>query len=164
MSDAKLPKPVDFDQLYPGRFLKSGEFLGKKFTLTITDVELEELEDDKKGTKVRGIISFKETPKQLCLNRTNGEYLKAMFGRNIQEWRGKRVTLWPTTTTFGRERDKPCIRIWGSPDIARDLEVTIKLPKKGATIETMHKVGGDGRNEPQQKPAANEPPEPGSNG
>ena len=34
---------MDYDLLYPGRFLKSGEFEGKDRTLTITAVRVEEL-------------------------------------------------------------------------------------------------------------------------
>ena len=92
MSESKsLPKPVDWDQLYPGRFLKAGEFLGRKVTLTIADVELDELEGDK-GKKVKGVISFRETARQLCLNRTNGICIKAMFGRKLADWTGCRVS------------------------------------------------------------------------
>ena len=41
-----IKKPSVFDQLYPGRFIKAGELLGKKVTLTIADVNLEELVGD----------------------------------------------------------------------------------------------------------------------
>ena len=135
MSENKaLPHPVDWDQLYPGRFLKAGEFLGRKVTLTISDVELDELEGDK-GKKVKGVVSFKETTRQLCLNRTNGICLKAMFGRKLAEWAGKRVTLFP-----GNWNGEECIRVWGSPDIAKDEEIVIELPRKKPTRMTMHKT------------------------
>ena len=42
MDQKTLPKPVDWDELYPGRFLKAGEFKGKKPTLTIAAVNIEE--------------------------------------------------------------------------------------------------------------------------
>lgn len=129
-----LAKPVDFDQLYPARFLKAGELLGKKVTLTINSVDLEELEGDT-GKKIKGIISFKETSKQLALNKTNGICLRAMFGRKVPDWEGHRVTLYP-----GQWNGEDCIRIFGSPDIAKDEEVTITLPRKKPTKMTMHKV------------------------
>lgn len=138
MSEAKaLPRPVDWDQLYPGRFLKAGEFLGRKVTLTITDVELDELESDK-GKKVKGVMSFRETTRQLCLNRTNGICLKAMFGRKLADWSGKRVTLFP-----GNWNGEECIRVWGSPDLAKDEEITIELPRKKPTRMVMHKFVKD---------------------
>lgn len=133
-----LKKPVDWDELYPGRFLKAGELQGKKVTLTITSIDLHELEGDD-GKKVKGVISFKETPKQVALNKTNGICLRAMFGRKLVDWEGKRVTLFQ-----GTWNGEDCLRIWGSPDIARDEEIVIQLPRKKPTKMVMHRVGATG--------------------
>lgn len=127
-------KPTDWDQLFPGRFMKAGEFKGKKPTLTIAAVELDELEGTK-GKQIKGIISFKETEKALALNRTNGVCLKGMFGRSVQEWIGKRVTLFAD-----QWNGEDCIRVWGSPDIPEDKELVIELPRKRPIKKTMHKV------------------------
>lgn len=131
-----FPKPVDWDELYPGRFIKAGEFKGKKPTLTMTDVKIDELIGDK-GPQIKGVISFKESEKQWALNKTNGICLKEMFGRKVQEWVGKRVTLFAAMWD-GEE----CIRVWGSPDIPEDREVTISLPRKRPFAMTMHRVTG----------------------
>lgn len=130
-----FPKPLDWDELYPGRFIKAGEFKGKKPTLTITDVKIDELIGDK-GPQIKGVISFKETEKQWALNKTNGICLKEMFGRKVQEWVGKRVTLFAAMWD-GEE----CIRIWGSPEIPQDRDVTVSLPRKRPFSMIMHKVG-----------------------
>lgn len=132
---AQLKKPVDWDELYPGRFIKAGELHGKKVTLTITSVDLDELEGEQ-GKKVKGIISFKETPKQLPLNKTNGICLKAMFGRKLSDWENKRITIF-TDKWNGED----AVRMWGSPDIAQNAEVVIQLPRKKPTKMTMHKMG-----------------------
>jgi len=124
MNQSAMPKPVDWDQLYPGRFMKAGELLGKQVTLTIKSVDLDELEGDK-GKKVKGIVSFNETPKQLALNRTNGTCLREMFGRAVQEWIGKKVTIHP-----GEWNGEPCIRVYGSPDIASDMQIEVALPRR----------------------------------
>jgi hypothetical protein len=136
MNDAAkvFPKPIDFDELYPGRFLKAGEFKGKKPTLTIAAVQLDELEG-LTGKKVKGCVSFERTEKQLVLNKTNGICLKAMFGRKPQEWVGHKVTLFAGTWNA-----EECIRVWGSPEIEADLEVKIELPRKRPFNMTMHKV------------------------
>lgn len=130
-----FPKPVDWDELYPNRFLKAGEFKGKKVTLTITEVRIEELEGDK-GKQIKGIVSFKETPKRLALNKTNGILLREMFGRVLSDWTGKRVALFPDTWDGDL-----CIRVWGSPDIEADIEVTVALPRKRPFTKTMKKTG-----------------------
>lgn len=130
-------KPVDYDELYPGRFLKAGS-LGdlEKKPLTIADVDTDELEGTK-GKKVKGTILFKEVTQQLVLNSTNGQCIKAMFGRTLKDWYGKRLGLF-----IGEWGGEPCLRIWGSPDIDADLEVEIKLPQKRPIKMTMHAMGG----------------------
>jgi hypothetical protein len=129
-----FPTPVDWDELYPGRFLKASDLKGKKVTLKISGVKLEELIGDK-GPQVKGLISFDRTEKQLALNKTNGICLKDMFGKKVQEWIGKRVTVFPTTYN-----DNDCIRVWGSPDIEADRQVAIQLPRKRPFQMTMHKT------------------------
>jgi len=129
-----LEKPVDWEQMYPGRFIKAADFKGEKVTLQIAAVDLEELEGDK-GKQIKGVIRFERTEKAFALNKTNGICLKAMFGKKVQEWVGKRITLFPTT--YGGD---DCIRVYGSPDIEKELEVVIALPRKRPFNMTMHKV------------------------
>lgn len=125
---------MDFDALFPGRFLKAGEFQGKAVTLTIAAVKVEDLEGDN-GSKTKGIVSFAESKRQLVLNRTNGECIKAMFGRNTDDWIGKRVTLYPAPY----EGDI-AIRVKGSPDLEKNLTVEIKLPRKRPYNVTLEKT------------------------
>ena len=141
-----LPTPVDWDELYPGRFLKAGEFKGKKPTLTIAAVKIEELVGDT-GPQIKGVIRFERTEKELALNKTNGICLKEMFGRKVQEWVGKRVTLYAGTWD-GEE----CIRVWGSPDIAEDREVQVALPRKRPFKMMMHRVESRAPAKPQYDP------------
>jgi hypothetical protein len=129
-----FPKPIDWDELYPGRFLKASDFKGKNVTLKIKEVNLEELVGDK-GAQVKGVVSFEKTEKQLALNKTNGICMRDMFGKKVQEWVGKRVTLFASVWN-GEE----CIRVFGSPDIAETREITVQLPRKRPIAMTMHKV------------------------
>lgn len=143
-------KDYDYDELFPGRFLKSGEFKGKPYTLTITNVELEEMED-RKGTKMKAILSFKETKKQIVMNRTNGECIKGMFGRKVSVWVGKKVTFYPdTVSAFGSK--KLAIRVLGSPDLASDTKITVKIGRDPEFDLVMKKTGG------QAKPNGKAPP------
>lgn len=131
----KLKKPVVFDQLYAGRFLKAAEFLGKKVTLTITDYDLEELQGEDGTKKAKAILSFKETEKKLVACKTTGTQIMSMFGKQLVDWLGKRVTLFEDTWN-----GEGCIRVYGSPDIADDMEVTITLPRRRPFKKTLHKV------------------------
>jgi hypothetical protein len=149
-----LPKPVDWDELFPGRFLKAGDFKGKKVTLTMASVKIEELIGDK-GPQIKGVIAFKETEKQWALNKTNGICLKEMFGRKVPEWEGKRVTLFPDTWD-----GELCIRVWGSPELETDKEVTISLPRKRPFKKVMHKVSAPAAVKSSSKSAADEGAQP----
>lgn len=129
-----LPKPIDWDDLYPGRFLKAADFKGKNITLKIASVSIEELIGDT-GPKIKGIISFEKTEKQLALNKTNGICLKAMFGKKVQEWCGRKVTLFPS-----QWNGEDCIRVFGSPELTADMVVSIALPRRRPTEMTLRKT------------------------
>ena len=125
---------MDYDKLFPGRFIKAGEFGGNAVTMTMSAVAIEELPSDK-GDQAKGIVSFSETKRKWVLNRTNGECLKAMFGRDTDAWIGKRVTLYPAPY----EGDI-AIRVKGSPDIESSMTVEVKLPRKRPYNVTLEKT------------------------
>jgi len=136
----KLKKPTIFDQLYAGRFLKATELLGKKVTLTISDVDLEELQDDSGAKKAKAIISFRETEKKLVACKTNGICIREMFGKELVNWIGKRITLFED-----QWNGEACTRVWGSPDIAEAIEVTVSLPRRRPFKKMLHKVDAKAR-------------------
>jgi hypothetical protein len=156
--DAKkktFPKPVDWDELYPGRFLHAADLKGKKVTVRISDVTLEELIGDK-GAQVKGLMSFEGKDKQFALNKTNGILIKAMFGRKLGDWVGKRITLFEDVWD-----GEPCLRVWGSPDIDKDIVVTVALPRKRPFDRTMRKMpsAAPTSTPPASTAASIEPPE-----
>lgn len=130
-----MPKVSNFDELYPGRFLKAGLFKGGKPTLTIKDVDIEEMPGEDGKPKIKAVLSFNERPMQLVMCKTNGLCLKAMFGKELKDWIGKRVTLFA-----GQWNGEECIRVWGSPDIEKDFPVSIELPRRKPIPMTMHSV------------------------
>lgn len=144
-----VKNPVDYDELYPGRFIKSGDLRGRDVNLTIARVDVDELEGTK-GKQTKGILHFKETKKALVLNRTNGECIKAMFGRKIADWLGKRVTLYPAK--IESEVADLAIRVRGSPDLAADVSFELHLARKRPRAMTLKKTGTG-------KAAASPPPE-----
>lgn len=151
---------MNWEVMFPGRFIKSAEFAGKKPTLTIKSITLEDLPEDKGGTKRRGIISFKETPKALVLNRTNGTAFKAMFGVETDAWVGKRITLWaaPFTDPFTGEQIT-AIRVLGSPDIKANMEFSAKIGRKQVVFR-LSRTGAVGQRlpAPAGTPAPDYPP------
>lgn len=148
--------PVDYDELFPGRFLKAG-LIEKPVTLKIKSVELEELPQDDGKTRPRGIISFERTEKQLVLNSTNGQCFKALFGRKVQEWVGHRVTLCAAEAAFGGKR-VPAVRVYGSPELDSDITVNIELPRRKPLKHVLRstKKPSTATQKPQQQAPAEE--------
>lgn len=91
---------------------------GKDVTLTIERVVGAVVTGEKGKKSKKPIIFFKETKvdeqtqqkKGLVLNATNGKSIASLYGNETDEWVGKRVTLYPTTTESGGET-VDCIRI-----------------------------------------------------
>ena len=145
-----MQKPSVYSELYPGRFLKADLLKGQKVTLTIKDVDTEELTGENEEKKVKAILSFTERPMQLVMCKTNGYCIKSMFGDKLSEWIGRHVTLFESSWN-----GEPCIRIWGSPDIKDDLKVSIQLPRRKPFTMVMHtvKLGRHSEDPPAPSPA-----------
>lgn len=143
---------MDFDKLFPGRFMKAGDLGGRDYTLEVAGIAVEELEGDA-GKKVKGILSFKGAKKSLVLNRTNGECIKAMFGRETDAWVGKRVTFYADV-----HDGEPCIRVRGSPDIGETFAFELKLPRKKARQIRLQKMVAKGGASPAAPATAPTPP------
>ena len=155
-----MGKGLDFDQLFPGRFLKAGMFQGRDVTLTIAEVVTEKLAGDK-GEEVKGIVKFRERPQHLVLNKTNGLCIKAMFGRDTGEWVGKRITFYAAPIDFGDA--EIAIRVRGSPDLPRNMEAEIKLARKKPRKVVLQRTNVGGARpaaRPTQSQANRIPPPP----
>lgn len=93
--------------------LREFHLQGKDTTVTIDRVEGGEIvtmEGKKPGKKKLPMCFFVGKKLPLGLNTTNANTITALYGPHVEDWRGKKVTLYPTTTSVGGET-KPCIRI-----------------------------------------------------
>lgn len=127
-----------FDSLYPGRFLKAGMFNGHPATFTIKAVQHDMLEGDK-GVEQKVVVSFQETPFEHVLPKVNAVCIKAMFGAQVTEWVGKRVTFYGTTAImpFPKKKDEPCVRVYGSPDITEEIRCEFNPPRRKAVVQIL---------------------------
>ena len=108
---------MNIDELSPpSASFKADDLEGDEVTLTIASYIIKEFEqEDKKTgehyTQRKPIVSFKETDKTLVLNKTNRDAIAYGLGtKEMDEWVGKKITLFPTVTSFGNDT-VPCIRI-----------------------------------------------------
>lgn len=62
-------------------------------TYTIISCKNENVTNEQ-GTKLKGVLYFKETNKRLILNKTNGNKIAELYGKDTDGWMGKRITLY----------------------------------------------------------------------
>ena len=132
-----------------GTYITAAEIGTKTPTLTISRVTLEKVESlkasDNEGdgkTKDRVIVYFRESKSDRgwLLNRTNAECLREMWGRETDQWIGKRVTLYSCPVRVGPKME-PGIRVKGSPDISTPITFQLKLPRKKPIPTTLVPTG-----------------------
>lgn len=101
-----------FELLYPSEYIKAAELRGRDVSLTIKSVSVEELQlRGQNKTKSKPVVTFEERPKRFVMNRTNAEIIATAIGsKYTKDWVGRRITLYPTTTLFGKKTVE-CIRV-----------------------------------------------------
>ena len=143
-------EPQSFAELYPGRFLTAIDLGDNRPTVTIDRVWIEALEGEK-GTEDKVIVAFAGKKKAYVLPKINAISLAKMFGPDVRAWRGRRVVLYATADLMPIKRGERCVRIWGSPDIDRDVAVEWKPAKRSMQRWTLHATGS------KVQPPADEP-------
>lgn len=104
------------DELAPSSTsLKADDLDGDEVTLTIASYVVKEFDetDNKTGEtykRKKPIFSFEETEKTFVCNVTNARAIAAALGKEMDDWVGKKITLFPTVTSFG-DKTVPCIRV-----------------------------------------------------
>ncbi len=120
-----------WESLNPGDYISANDFNGKDVTLTIIGVGKQEFEkEDGSGHETRGVVAFKQTSRKWVLNKTNIQLLRAIWP-SVEDSIGHAVTLMPEKVKFGKEWVLG-IRVKGSPDLDKPVDVAVKLPKRKA--------------------------------
>ena len=157
-------RPQTFEQAYPGRFVSAKQLpADRPITVTIADVIVEQLEGEK-GKEAKVIATFRErskttgAPLQLVLAKINAQCVVAMFGKRIADWYGKRLALYATDKLMpypgAKGDDRFCVRVWGSPDIERDMSIQIKMPRRQPITVTLYSTRKGAVTEPAPAEAA----------
>jgi len=111
---------MHYKLLFPSLFLGAEDLQGKDVTLTMRRVLVEDLQGQGGQSEKKPCLFFEETrdkaekngakEKRLVLNRTNAKTIAKLYGPEVDDWAGKQITLFPTTTqAFGDTVD--CIRV-----------------------------------------------------
>lgn len=84
---------------------------GKDLTLTIGQVKREMVTSTNGKKEECTVLYFKEPQKPMILNRTNAKIIQKIYGTPyIEEWSGKKITLYATFTKLAGE-EVECLRI-----------------------------------------------------
>jgi hypothetical protein len=97
--------------LIPSEYVEAADLKRKVAPVTITQVEVSELRMQGGKSQKKPIIHFKGTNKKLVLNKTNAKSIAKVLGTGVcEEWVGKQIILYPTTTRCGGE-EVDCVRV-----------------------------------------------------
>lgn len=91
-------------------YLYAFDLQGRDVTVTIDRVTAGELTSVGGRKTKKPLCYFVGKTKPLAVNATNGKTVASLYGTNTDDWKGKRITLYPTTTQMGGET-VDCIRI-----------------------------------------------------
>ncbi|GAG47157.1 unnamed protein product, partial [marine sediment metagenome] len=89
------------------KFLSAADLKGKAHILTMKNVTMEEVGQDKDTCPV---LYFEDAKKGLVLNKTNGGMIASVYGDDSDNWASGKIELYPTTTPFGGKMVE-CIRV-----------------------------------------------------
>jgi hypothetical protein len=126
--------------MFPSNYLAAIEFGTRQFTAKIDSVRKVKLEGENGEQKDKGVVFFEGHEKGWVLCKTNALCLAAMFGNDTDQWIGKRVTLYSTKVSVGKEM-KDGIRVKGSPDLTAPVKATVKMPRKKPFDVTLVPTG-----------------------
>lgn len=93
-------------------YMYAFDLQGKDCTVTIEKVSQGELTALGGRKSKKPLCFFREgrEKKPLALNSTNCKTIAALYGNDTADWIGKRITIYPTTTTMAGDT-VDCIRV-----------------------------------------------------
>jgi hypothetical protein len=93
-------------QAFPSKYVKTSDLGGKRVTVKIDRVEIE----DVGGDEDKPVLYFQGRGKAMVLNVTNANMISSVYGEETGDWHGREIELRPEKTTFqGKVVD--CIRV-----------------------------------------------------
>lgn len=114
-----------------------------RMTLTVKEVRRVEVSFDGKEQSLHTVMSFQEIGPELTLAKINIIPIIKMLGNDVRAWQGKRITFYTTNKVMPHpmRKDEPCIRVYGSPDIAEEMDSEWTPPKRRKLVQKLRPTG-----------------------
>ncbi len=116
----------DYRLFFDANSMSAVHLQGQSHILTISKWVKGKLGRGDKAQR-KPIVYFKERELPLAINKTNGAILAQLYGKDIDQWVGKKIEIYPTTTQFGAEI-KDCIRI--KPHVPKGKASEVEVPER----------------------------------
>ena len=94
----------------PSKYIKTEELNGRTVDLVIDRVVGEMIKSNEGPDEHKAVVYFVGKDRGMILNATNWDTLESVYGGESDDWAGKEMQLFPTTTRFG-SKTVPCMRI-----------------------------------------------------
>ena len=105
-------KKTDYRSLYGKEWLGAWDLQDKDVNVTIVSCAGGELTAVGGRKSKKPVLTIKGTDKKIALNATNGKTIAALYGKHVEGWAGKRITLYKSSTRNpDGTGDVECIRI-----------------------------------------------------
>lgn len=86
---------MNVNDAFPSKFLKASDIGDAQPTVTIKDVVMEDIGEDR-----RPVLYFAGKDKGIVLNKTNATNISGAYGPDTDEWTGKKVVLFTAWVDF----------------------------------------------------------------
>lgn len=167
------PVTGHYKLLFPSKYLSSADLKEKDVTVLIDRVEKGQLRVSGGKSETRVLIYFRTAKgvalsKSLVANKTNATTIASLHGTKVEAWKGKPITLFPTTCKFG-PTTVDCIRIrarTGKPTGDIGEELTQEQPDEDHDEDFADQAAGpeDSPTDAQARAVADARREPGEEG
>ena len=84
---------MNVNELFPSNYLRASELSGDTI-VTITGIGTQDFNGDPKP-----VLRLRET-KDMVLNKTNSKVIAGLYGDEIEAWKGRQITLYPTDVEY----------------------------------------------------------------
>ncbi len=95
MDKPERTSDMNINEVFPSKYLKASDLQGKKITVTISHVEMDDIGD---GTKP--VLYFAGKDKGLVLNKTNAAVIAHQHSPETDGWKGKEIKLYSAPVSF----------------------------------------------------------------